>query len=263
MWLSKAGCDLNTPEGYQRVADAIRALKVLPRVIIVDTLHRFLRGDENSAQDAKTMLDACARLMAEFACSVVLVHHTGVSDEAQHRARGSSAWRGALDIEISVVPPKGDGPIEIVQRKSKDAELAKPMHVELHQVEITGWLDEDGQPVTSAVIVAGDEPTPKIKVDGKLAESRSSFERAWWDSGCELRNGAPYLSRSALREHMMKNKKSESYIRQAMKPSGGKFIQSLTDSGIIAEHEHGWIVCDNVNASGLLIALRGVVPDGT
>ena len=62
---------------------------------------------------------------------------------------------------------------------------------------------------------------------------------------------------------MMKNKKSESYIRQAMKPSGGKFIQSLTDSGIIAEHEHGWIVCDNVNASGLLIALRGVVPDGT
>ena len=263
MWLSKAGCDLNTPEGYQRVADAIRALKVLPRVIIVDTLHRFLRGDENSAQDAKTMLDACARLMAEFACSVVLVHHTGVSDEAQHRARGSSAWRGALDIEISVVPPKGEGPIEIVQRKSKDAELAKPMHVELHQVEITGWLDEDGQPVTSAVIVAGDEPMPKIKVDGKLAESRSSFERAWWDSGCELRNGAPYLSRSALREHMMKNKKSESYIRQAMKPSGGKFIQSLTDSGIIAEHEHGWIVCDNVNASGLLIALRGVVPDGT
>jgi putative DNA primase/helicase len=78
---------------------------------VVDTLHRFLDGDENSATDAKTMLDACSALIQEFACSVILIHHTGVSSEAQHRGRGSSAWRGALDIEISVVPGT---PIEIV-----------------------------------------------------------------------------------------------------------------------------------------------------
>jgi hypothetical protein len=91
-----------------RVVEAIRALPVPPSIIGIDTLHRFLAGDENSAQDAKTMLDACAALMREFNCSIVLVHHTGVSDEAQHRARGSSAWKGALEIEISVVPAKGD-----------------------------------------------------------------------------------------------------------------------------------------------------------
>jgi putative DNA primase/helicase len=83
---------------------------------------------------------------------VILVHHTGVNAEAQHRARGSSAWRGALDIEISVVP--GDT-IEIVQRKSKDAEEAKPVFAELQSVPIKGWLDEDGEQVTSAVLVAG------------------------------------------------------------------------------------------------------------
>jgi hypothetical protein len=55
---------------------------------------------------------------------------------------------------------------------------------------------------------------------------------------------------------MAKNGKSESYIKQAMKPSGGKFIQALTDGGIIAEHEHGWIVCDDVNASALRIASK-------
>ena len=98
MWLSKDGCDLNTPEGYQRVSNSIKQSNISPCVIVVDTLHRFLSGDENSAQDAKTMLDSCNALMMEFNCSVVLVHHTGVSDEAQHRARGSSAWRGALDI---------------------------------------------------------------------------------------------------------------------------------------------------------------------
>ena len=106
MWLSKDGCDLNTAEGYQRVSENMKALPNAPAVIVVDTLHRFLLGDENSAQDAKTMLDACNGLMREFNCSVILVHHTGVSDEAQHRARGSSAWRGALDIEVSIVPSK-------------------------------------------------------------------------------------------------------------------------------------------------------------
>ena len=89
--LSRDGCDLNTPDGYRRVVENVRALPTPPTVIVVDTLHRFLSGDENSASDTKTMLDACGALIHEFNCTVLLVHHTGVSEEAQHRARGYSA----------------------------------------------------------------------------------------------------------------------------------------------------------------------------
>ena len=35
MWISKTGTDLNTPEGYQRVVDAIRALPYPPSLINV------------------------------------------------------------------------------------------------------------------------------------------------------------------------------------------------------------------------------------
>jgi len=122
MYISRDGLDLNTPAGYQRTVENLRKLQDKPKVIIVDTLHRFLQGDENSAQDTKTMLDACSALIIEFGCAVILVHHTGVSNEAQHRARGSSAWRGALDIEISVIPSTDGKPMQLVQRKSKDAE---------------------------------------------------------------------------------------------------------------------------------------------
>ena len=174
MWLSKDGCDLNTPTGYLKVVEQVRMLKDRPSVIVVDTLHRFLQGDENSAQDAKTMLDACNALMMEFNCSVILVHHTGVSDEAQHRARGSSAWRGALDIEISIVPGKEGVPMQIVQRKSKDAELAETIHVELQQVSIPGWRDEDNQQVTSAVIVQAQAPIV-AKKDSKIDSHRKTF----------------------------------------------------------------------------------------
>ena len=253
MWVSKSGVDLNTAAGYLQVVEAIRALKIKPDVITVDTLHRFMAGDENSAQDAKTMLDACAALMQEFGCTVILVHHTGVSEEAQHRARGSSAWRGALDIEISVIPGKPGVAMQIVQRKSKDAEMAASVYVDLETIAIPGWLDEDGEPVTSAVIVKSEPPPETQKASGF-----KSFEKAWWESGAEDRGGAPYLTKSALIEHGEKNgligTKSKTW-RNILREDG-TFIKPLIDAGLIEAHENGWIVIDLGTATGMMQAKK-------
>lgn len=254
MWLSKDGCDLNTPAGYLKVVEQIRMLPSTPNAIVVDTLHRFLAGDENSAQDAKTMLDACNALMAEFSCTVVLVHHTGVSEEAQHRARGSSAWRGALDIEISIVPSKDGAPMQIVQRKSKDAELAETVYVELTSVEIPGWKDEDNQPVTSAVVVET-SATVSVKKESKISSHRKTFENAWWSSGAEERDGQPYLSRSAMEDYLInKMGLSDASAKQYVKPSLiGKPIADLLVSEIIEAFEHGWLVVDEAQSSSMLL----------
>jgi putative DNA primase/helicase len=255
MHLSRDGCDLNTPEGYRRVSDAIRHNRIAPSIIVVDTLHRFLSGDENSAQDAKTMLDACNSLMHEFDCSVLLVHHTGVSEEAQHRARGSSAWRGALDIEISIVPPKAEGdPVAIIQRKSKDAEIALPLHVNLKSVPINGWLDEDGDQVTSAVIVPADAPA-KAEKQSSLEKHRKLFENAWWASGAEDRNGFPYLSRSAFLEYLINNLgiKESSAKMYARPAANGKPISDLLNSELIVAFEHGWKVIEGTNSAAMMM----------
>ena len=228
MWLSRHGLDLNTPQGYQKTVDAIRALPSVPEIIVVDTLHRFLDGDENSAQDAKSMLDACAALINEFGCSVVLVHHTGVSNEAQHRARGSSAWRGALDIEISVVP--GDT-IEIVQRKSKDNEQ-----------------------VTSAVLVAGQEPV-KAKKDGPIVKHQKLFENAWWTSGAEDIDGQPYLTRAALTRKLESDGMADRTVKNMINPSyDNKLIGALMMANIIEKHADGWIVIDKVWSSAMVVS---------
>jgi phage/plasmid primase-like uncharacterized protein len=257
MWLSKDGCDLNTPTGYLKVVEQVRMLKDRPSVIVVDTLHRFLSGDENSAQDAKTMLDACNALMQEFNCSVILVHHTGVSDEAQHRARGSSAWRGALDIEISIVPGKDDQPMQIVQRKSKDAELAETIHVELQQVAIPGWRDEDDQQVTSAVIVQAEAPTAPKK-ESKLDAHRKAFENAWWGTGAEIREGLPYVSRSALKDKLAADGRKPRTIENDLSAAyPEKLIGALILSEIISPLEHGWMVIDDVQASAMMMRKGG------
>lgn len=254
MWLSPEGLDLNTSEGLRRVQESIRALPSTPSCICVDTLHRFLRGDENSAQDARTMLDACARLMIEFGCTVILVHHTGVSDEAQHRARGSSAWRGALDIEISVVPGGPGKPIEVVQRKSKDAELAPPAWVELEQVQLSGWIDEDGQPVTTAVI--SEAAAPPSKDDAKLAGEIKRMTDAWWHSGALLDEiGRPYISRSGFADYLAAGEGlTENTIKNYLKGGAkGRLISTLIDAGMIEKHAEGWSVIDDTLSAVLCL----------
>jgi hypothetical protein len=252
--LSSSGCDLDTQAGLLKAKDAIAALSVRPALIVVDTLHRFLSGDENSAQDAKAMLDSCAALMATFSCSVLLVHHTGVSDEAQGRARGSSSWRGALDIEVSVTCK--DKTITIAQKKSKDAELLAPIHACLQSVQIPGWLDEDGAPVTSAVLAASEAPPVREK-ESPGAKNRKVFENAWWASKAEVLDGLPYLSRAALRQYLAAtNGWAEGTIDQQLRPSGtpGKLIRDLLDCKFVIAKNHGWQVIDPIRGSGLILA---------
>jgi phage/plasmid primase-like uncharacterized protein len=263
MWVSKDGCDLNTPTGYQRVRESLIKLTSPPKVIVFDTLHRFLLGDENSAQDAKTMLDACSLLMNEFLCSVILVHHTGVSSEAQHRARGSSAWRGALDIEISIVPGDEASPMEIHQKKSKDAELAHSIYANLEGVDIPGWRDEDGEQVSSAVLDIVANPKEGKKQDrmkDKKEENLNKFkkyvERAFFASHCELRDGLPYVSRSAILELLTKDKiGSERTIENWMCPGRkGSMINVLIENEDITPFEQGYKVT-GVELSTLLLLL--------
>ncbi|MCR5347156.1 MAG: AAA family ATPase [Fretibacterium sp.] len=151
VYLSEESRDLNTPEGLRDVINEIRSYKTEPCLIIADTLNRFMAGDENKAQDTKTMLDACTALQREFRCAVCLIHHSGVSETAQNRARGSSAWRGAMDVEIQV---RGDGDscLTLNQTKNKDAERQKPLNFEMVLAEVPGWFDEDGFQITTRVL---------------------------------------------------------------------------------------------------------------
>lgn len=243
MWLSKAGCDLNTPTGYSKVITSIKSLKEKPSIIVVDTLHRFLDGDENSSVDAKSMLDACAGLMAEFQCSVLLVHHTGVSGAAQSRARGSSAWRGALDIEINVAPSTPKKPIEVKQMKSKDAEEEKPLFFTLESVAIDGWFGEDENAVTSAVFEPANGPSAEDQAES--ATARRSFEGAWRASGKMKKDELPFVSRDDLKAHLASEGMSEDSIERTMRP-GGKVIGSLLGDEMIQKRGNsGWIICSS------------------
>lgn len=256
-YVSKDGCDLNTPDGFRRVCEAVDAIGSKPEIIVVDTLHRFLNGDENSAQDAKTMLDACSALIARYNCSVVLVHHTGVSDEAQHRARGSSAWRGALDIEISVIPGNKDKetPMQLVQRKSKDAELSQDMAFNLVSTQVFNWVDEDGDPVTTAILedAVYSEPVKK-KTDNATDNAHKILVRAWHHGGAEVREDSPYVSRSAMIDLLEKDGiDSRKASREVDTGRIGSTVNLLIVADVVSIYEHGFIVSNDIQASIMMM----------
>lgn len=253
MWLSRSGCDLDKPEGYRLVSDHIKTLPEPPKLIVVDTLHRFLAGDENLAQDTRVMLTSCSSLMDEFECSVLLIHHTGVSEEAQHRARGSSAWKGALDTEISVVPGKNGGPLQIVQRKQKDGEIADPIWCDLVSVDIPGWLDEDDEQVTSAVVVPCDQPPEREKKDSEITRFKKLFQRAWRGTGENVVDGNPFIDKDSLIDFLIKNDGyAKGTAKNMVKPSHtNRLIGALINSEIIRPEGTGWVVIDAGLSSGM------------
>jgi len=124
-----------------------------PVAVWVDTLARAAGGlDENSARDMSALVRACDDIRQRFGCVVFLVHHSG---HGQDRARGSSALKAALDVEISV---SKEGPIlTLVSTKAKESEGFPSLTFRLES-EDTLWADEDGNPVYSAVLEICDAP---------------------------------------------------------------------------------------------------------
>jgi len=258
-YISQSGTDLNTPEGLQKTITSLNDMHILPRLIVVDTLNRFLDGDENSAQDTKTMLDACGELTREFECTVILVHHTGVSGEAQKRGRGSSAWKGALEQEIMVEKAENTPNIKLIQTKNKDSEPAKPVGLELASVTLKGWFDEDGEPVKSAIVIQREiQDTPKV--NPKVEDNLKTIQRAWFSVDCPEMDGKPYITRSALKQKLISDRlfNSATTLDNQLRPSRKNgLISVLLDAKELSECADGWVV-DKVERAGQWMIEKGM-----
>lgn len=95
-----------------------------PRVIVIDTVNRFMDGDENSTEDMSDFVKACDKLRGPF-CGIT-VHHTGRKDEK--RPRGSNVLDGALDVKIATVRDKKSGLTEVSVDESRSGANPKPVY---------------------------------------------------------------------------------------------------------------------------------------
>ena len=125
-----------------------------PALVIVDTLARnFGDGDENKQQDANMFIEHLDEFIRRrWKCNVMTVHHSG---HDMDRARGSSAFKGAMDQELWV---KGQmGHIELKVTKMKDAEMPAERRFKITQIGL-GVEDDCGVEIMGAYIEVDGNP---------------------------------------------------------------------------------------------------------
>jgi KaiC/GvpD/RAD55 family RecA-like ATPase len=123
-------------------------------VIVIDTLNRtMVGGDENRPEDMGAFISNVSRLGEQTGALVLIIHHSG-KDPARG-ARGHSSLKAAVDTEIEISHENGERVATIT--KARDGVSGTRFGFTLQAVEL--GTDEDGDPITSCVIVPTDVPT--------------------------------------------------------------------------------------------------------
>ena len=125
-------------------------------VIIIDTLNRAAPGtDENSGKDMGNIIQGAKQLQRLTRGLVVLVSHTG--KDASKGLRGHSSLFAALDAALLV---QRNGALRSWKiDKAKDGQDGREHG--FHLKPMTIGIDEDGDEITSAVVIPEEMPQPR------------------------------------------------------------------------------------------------------
>ena len=150
-----------------------------PIAVVMDTLNRSMRGSENSDEDMGNYIKAADAVREAFNCAVAIVHHCGIEGT---RPRGHTSLTGACDAQIAVKRDLG-GIITTTVEWLKDGEEGQEVFSRLEQVEV--GLDDDGEPITSCVIVPSSEAAADTgrRITGAAKIALDFLQKAIDDAG--------------------------------------------------------------------------------
>ena len=109
------------PAEIIELLEAIKARKIKPRLLVIDTVARAMTGkNENDARDVGEMVEGLDLLKRELHCTVLAIHHTG--KDSERGGRGSSALYNDFDTVMEVKSNKIAKAMALYMRKQKDAD---------------------------------------------------------------------------------------------------------------------------------------------
>ena len=236
---------------------AIEKIKGKPvRLIIGDTLARMSAGaNENSGEDMGPVMARFDQVATATGAAMMIIHHNG--KDAARGARGWSGIRAHIDTEIEVTEKEGTRSVSVTKQRELPSK-GETIYFRLEVVEM--GTSKFGGPATTCVAIPDDDAnaTKPHKKPTKHDENVRTVERAWWASGAEEREGFPYVSRSALRELLVKDGATERTAKnktEASRPDG--IISQMLNSGALQSTEHGWIFINKAQASAMLMQKNG------
>jgi hypothetical protein len=149
-----------------------------PVLVVLDTLNRSLRGSESSDEDMTAYLNAADAIREAFDCAVVIVHHCGVDGT---RPRGHTSLTGTVDAQLAVKRDAADNVLVTVEHM-KDGPEGDVIGSRLERVEL--GVDEDGDPITSCVIVPVEISDTRAAEGPRLTKNQQTMFSILHDAGC-------------------------------------------------------------------------------
>jgi phage/plasmid primase-like uncharacterized protein len=149
--LSRRSINLLDSKEADDILKIVAELDFKPDIIIIDTLHRNMVGDENSSEDMAMYFKSIELLARRLDAAIVTVHHSGHGDKG--RSRGSSSIKAAMDAEFCVTK-NGDG-ITFSCTKSKDFGFGTDISFVIKEVELEGEVfydEDDDKQITSVYL---------------------------------------------------------------------------------------------------------------
>jgi len=149
-----------------------------PVLVVLDTLNRSLRGSESSDEDMTAYLNAADAIREAFECAVLIVHPCGVDGT---RPRGHTSLTGTVDAQLAVKRDVADNVLVTVEHM-KDGAEGDVIASRLERVEL--GADEDGDPITSCVIVPAEISDAKATEGPRLTKNQQTMFSLLHDAGC-------------------------------------------------------------------------------
>jgi hypothetical protein len=137
-----------------------------PALVVLDTLNRSLRGSESDDKDMTAYIRAADAIRDAFNCAVLIVHHCGIDAT---RPRGHTALAGAVDAQLAVKRDAA-GNITVTVEWMKDGPEGDAITSALERVEL--GTDDDGEPITSCVIVPAEPSKASTSTRRKLSDKQ-------------------------------------------------------------------------------------------
>lgn len=228
--------DLNSDEGVVAIREDCIKLGIRPVLFVLDTFSKLSGGlDENENTAVKQFIGRLDRGLKRgetaFDATVLLVCHTGHSDNG--RARGASALGADTDAEYIVTRQEGSDLVSISRERFKASAELPPLTYRAQSVDLD-YADEDGQPVTSLVLVACDAPKAKRSEDRPSGARQQLAYKVMHDLGC---NKEPVSMELILTEVCNKLPTDyESAGRDNRRTGHRQAIEAMVSKGIVFLH---------------------------
>jgi hypothetical protein len=179
VYFIKSALNLGTTlEDRDLLIAEIRALNITPSLIVIDTYARNAGGiEENSAKETMTAVAIMSSLEQETGAAVLLVAHSGKSQDAG--LRGSSAMLAALDTELlcEKVSENNERMGRLTLSKSKDSEDGITVPFKCEVVTLSD-IDASNNSLVVVPCEESDLPSRKPGKRAKISDDAKKMLRA-------------------------------------------------------------------------------------